>query len=185
MRFSLVIFALMFAVACSTRDTMEGKVPFQDSMEGMKSEAFGVLFYFSDSARVTARLSAGHLIEKEEGEEPKLSSVQYLNQGVEINFLNSDGRTTSKINSESGVYDKEKGLAELTGHVVMLNGKGEKLETEQLFWDEVRDSIYTTKFVRIETPERVIIGENGMRANTEFTAWTILESKGEMKIEDE
>ncbi|MDX2249728.1 MAG: LPS export ABC transporter periplasmic protein LptC [Bacteroidia bacterium] len=185
MRFYLLCSILFFLAACSSEDSLDGKVPFQDSIEGVKSEAFGVEYFFSDSARVTARLSAGHMIEKEEGEDPKKYVIQYLSDGVEINFLNSDGRTTSKINSKSGIYNKEKGLAELTGSVVLLNGKGEKLETEQLFWKEMQDSIYTPKFVRIETPERIIIGEHGMRANSEFTAWTILESRGELTIDDE
>ncbi|MEZ4772502.1 MAG: LPS export ABC transporter periplasmic protein LptC [Bacteroidia bacterium] len=185
MRLFLCAYIMCLLAACSSENSFEGKIPFQDSMEGMKSEAFGVEYYFSDSARVTARLSAGHLIEKEEGEDPHFYIVQYMDNGVEINFLNSDGLTTSKINSESGIYNKEQGMAELDGSVVLLNGKGEKLETEQLFWDERKDSIYTTKFVRIETPERIITGDHGMRANSEFTAWTILESRGELTIDDE
>lgn len=185
MRLFLCVYIGFMLSACESVDSLEGKIPFQDSIEGMKSEAFGVEFYFSDSARVTARLSAGHMIDKEEGEDPHFYIVQYMNNGVEINFLNSDGLTTSKINSESAIYNKEKGLAELTGSVVLLNGKGEKLETEQLFWEEHKDSIYTTKFVRIETPERIITGDHGMRANSEFTAWTILESRGELTIDDQ
>lgn len=172
-------------ISCESGESVPKKAPFYDSVDGAKSESFGVEYFFSDSARVTAQLFSAHVVEKEEGEEGKERTIHYLDGGVRINFLNSDGKTTSKITSQEGVYDRIDGLAELTGSVLLLNGKGEKLETEQLFWDEKKDSIYTPARVRIETPERIIFGEHGMRANSEFTAWTILESSGEVTIDDE
>ncbi|MCB0851771.1 MAG: LPS export ABC transporter periplasmic protein LptC, partial [Bacteroidetes bacterium] len=136
-------------------------------------------------ARVSAQLIAGHVVEKETGEENNKETIHFLDQGVEVYFLNAYGQTTSQISSQSGEYNRKAGLAELKGSVVLINQKGEKLETEQLFWDEKKDSVFTNKFVRIETPDRIITGQKGLRANTEFTAWTIIQSQGEVEVKDE
>ena len=163
----------------------EGKVLFENSEEGVQVESFGVEYLFSDSARVSAQLIAGHVVEKETGEESNKETIHFLDQGVEVYFLNAYGQTTSQISSQSGEYNRKAGLAELKGSVVLINQKGEKLETEQLFWDEKKDSVFTNKFVRIETPDRIITGQKGLRANTEFTAWTIIQSQGEVEVKDE
>ena len=179
-----VIFYFLF-LGGDEQEQEEGKVLFENSEEGVQVESFGVEYLFSDSARVSAQLIAGHVVEKETGEESNKETIHFLDQGVEVYFLNAYGQTTSQISSQSGEYNRKAGLAELKGSVVLINQKGEKLETEQLFWDEKKDSVFTNKFVRIETPDRIITGQKGLRANTEFTAWTIIQSQGEVEVKDE
>jgi LPS export ABC transporter protein LptC len=180
----IIVFAF-FIFRKEEDETTEEIVLFESNEEGVQVESFGVEYLFSDSARVSAQLIAGHVQEKETGEGAATQTIHYLDQGVEVYFLNAYGQTTSQITSESGEYNRKAGLAELKGSVVLINKKGEKLETEQLFWDEKKDSVFTNKFVRIETPDRVITGRKGLRANTEFTSWTIIQSQGEVEVKDE
>ena len=144
-------------VACGNpEDERAGLPPAVD--DGIRSEAFGLEYLFSDSASLRAKLSAAHQIERLEGEEEEKKEnkelIVYLDGGVKINFYNNSGVSHSNITSERGIYKKDKNLAELKGNVVLVNSKGEKLETEQLFWDEKKDQVYTRinmfGFIRME-----------------------------------
>jgi hypothetical protein len=55
---------------------------------------------------------------------------------------------------------------------VVSNYKNEKLETEELFWNERDGRIYSKKFVKVTTPSEIILGY-GFSSNMEFTEWEI------------
>ena len=148
-------------------------------------ESFGVEYLFSDSARVSARMRAAHVIEAEEGEDKKQEKVHYMNRGVEIEFLNTRGQAHSRIQADSGIFRLTQEIADLYGNVRLSNHQGERLETEALHWDKQKDSVFTDKFVRITTPDKVITGSRGLRANTEFTAYTIYGIQGEIEAPDD
>jgi len=42
--------------------------------------------------------------------------------------------------------------------VVVVNETNDKLETEQLFWDQEKDIIYTERFVKITNEDQTVIG---------------------------
>lgn len=155
-----IIFLLLIGlVACSNPEEDRAGLPATVD-DGIRSEAFGLEYLFSDSLSLRAKLSAAHQIERLEGEEEKKKEnkeiVIYLDGGVKIDFYNNFGTSHSKITSERGIYRKDKNLAELKGNVVLTNAKGEKLETEQLFWDEKKDQVYTDEYVRIYTDGKII-----------------------------
>ena len=151
----------------------------------MGVESFGVEYVYTDSAQLAAKLRAARVIEKIEKEGSQVQTIHYFSGGVEIEFFDPIGRPRSHMTSREGVLYREKRIAEMNGDVVLTNYKGERLETEQLFWDDQKDSIYTTKFIRIETPDKVITGSRGLRSNTSFTAYTIYGIRGEIEAEDE
>ncbi|MCI4666842.1 MAG: LPS export ABC transporter periplasmic protein LptC [Bacteroidia bacterium] len=152
--------------------------------DGVKSESFGVTYYFSDSARVTAELKAKHIIEKEY-KEPKVEVIHIIDQGLRLNFLNSRGKAHSFIEADSGRFYIKDRKGSLFGNVKMLNSKGESLETEVLHWNEKKDSIFTDQKVRIETSDKIIIGKRGFRSNKEFTNYIIYGIEGEIETEDD
>ncbi|MEM7655032.1 MAG: LPS export ABC transporter periplasmic protein LptC [Bacteroidota bacterium] len=187
----LILLLLVLLAGCETNEEEAEALPPGIDESDLGTESFGVEYYFSDSARVTAKMLAAHVTEKEEnvaGEVPeaneKTETVHYLDGGVELYFLNFAGRSHSTIKSDSARFQRERGIAKLTGSVVMTNYKGETMNTEELYWDQEKDSVFTDKFVRIETPDKVIIGNNGLRSNSDFTAYTIYGIQGEVETDD-
>jgi lipopolysaccharide export system protein LptC len=160
--------------ACSSADEDRASLP-QAPDDGIRSESFGVTYLFSDSARVTAKMEVGHLIEKEEKDEDKKNreNVMYMEDSLHISFLTPGGATTSEISASRGTYYKDQGLAVLEGNVEMTNVRGEQLQTEKLFWDEKKEEIYNHTFVRIETEREFLECDSGMVANTDFTRWRL------------
>jgi LPS export ABC transporter protein LptC len=179
----LCLLSIGWLLACSEPDVAEKTLETPAEAE-MGVESFGVEYVYTDSAKLAAKLHAAHVIEKTEGEGNQASTVHYFSGGVEIEFFDPIGRPRSHMTSKEGVLYREKRIAEMRGDVVLTNYKGERLETEQLFWDDQKDSIYTTKFIRIETPDKIITGSKGLRSNTSFTAYTIYGIRGEIEAED-
>jgi hypothetical protein len=66
--------------------------------------------------------------------------------------------------------------------VVLTTVKQEKLETEELIWDEKIAKIRTDKFVKVSQPGEVIYGF-GLEAEQDFSYWRILVPKGRIKVE--
>lgn len=202
MRILSILLILTTMIACGTEDSQPEAEDFLDTEKYEGVESFGVEYYFSDSARVSAQMFATRVIEREQPveekkeekvvspvkedkeKEVKTEMVHFLSQGVKLYFLNFRGIAHSTISSDSGVFRREKGIAQLIGEVEMTNHKNETMKTEELYWDKEKDSVYTDKFVRIETPDKVITGSRGLRANTDFTSYTIFGIRGEIETEE-
>ena len=55
--------------------------------------------------------------------------------------------------------------------------KHEKLKSEELKWSRFEKRVYTNKFVRIETPQEILLGE-GLTASQDFSTYKILKPRG-------
>lgn len=183
-KYLLGVTLILGCLACSEEEEAPPNLDFMENPTESGVESFGVVYYFSDSAKVTSRLYARHVIEKEEGEGKEQETIHYLKDSVHLHFLDSRGRSHSEIKAREGVFNREAGLAELKQDVYLSNRKGESLETEKLFWDKEKDSVYTDVRVRIQTPDKVIIGREGFRSNTDFTGYTIFGIEGELETEE-
>ena len=71
---------------------------------------------------------------------------------------------------------------EVKYNVEVVNVNGEKLNTEQLTWDEQKQKIVSNAFVKITTAEEIITG-NGLEANQDFTQYEIKEITGTIRLE--
>ncbi|MEM6805013.1 MAG: LPS export ABC transporter periplasmic protein LptC [Bacteroidota bacterium] len=129
--------------------------------------------------------------ENEEGKKQKLNSpvvpdklqiLQYMEDSIHIDFLDRFGNPHSFIESKSGIYNQDNEWAILIEDVILKNEKGERLETEQLFWDSDVDSVYTHTPVKITTPDKIITGSGGMRSTTSFDSYIIFGTYGEVDL---
>ncbi len=179
------LWTMLFLYACNSTPEQEEILPTDEDSENVLVESFGVTYFFSDSARLKAKLAAGHVIEKLDTTGGREEVVHHLSDNVKVDFFNDFGRPSSQLMSEKGKFRREKRIAELEGNVILSNVKGETLKTEQLFWDETGDSVYTDLPVRIETPEEIINGSNGFKSNTAFTNPVVFGVDGVMEIEEE
>ena len=68
-------------------------------------------------------------------------------------------------------------------NVRVVNRKGERLNTEQLFWDENKQKIYTNKFVTIKTAREILYG-NGLVSNEDFTQYKITDLRGTIEVDN-
>jgi LPS export ABC transporter protein LptC len=182
LRYAFPLLALL--AACGSEPERAGDFLLPEANDSIRSQALGVLFYFSDSARVRARMEAGRLQEKEVGDERNQVLRHYLDQGLKLYLLDGSGHAHTTITSREAVLDQAGGKAELIGEVVLVNDRGERMETEKLFWDKQRDSIYTRLPVKVITPDKTLFAERGMRASTRSSSYILFGIRGQVAADD-
>ena len=79
-------------------------------------------------------------------------------------------------------FYKERNLWELNNDVEALTEKGERLNTEQLFWDTKEHRIYSEKFVKITTQNQVITGV-GFESDEKLSKYEIKRPGGEIAVQ--
>lgn len=61
----------------------------------------------------------------------------------------------------------------LKGHVFIRNIKNETFSTEELFWDEKEQRVYSDKYIEIDQPEKLKLKGFGFESNMNMTQYRI------------
>ena len=78
----------------------------------------------------------------------------------------------------------KKGFGKLIGNVDIQNRKGERFNTELLYWNEATQKVYSDKFIRIQQPDKIITG-HGFDSNQQMTIYTIHNIEGIFYVDEE
>ena len=92
-------------------------------------------------------------------------------EGIEIEFFDKDGNTTTTMRADRGYFDRNANLYRGEGDVRVENlEKDQSLASEEVFWDPNAKKIYTEKFVTVREKETVFNG-TGMEADEGFNEY--------------
>jgi LPS export ABC transporter protein LptC len=142
-------------------------------------EGRNVTINYNDSGRLKAKIFAKQLI----GYKKDGNDIVRMPKGITGNFYNDEGKAESYLSAEKGISYQTQKITEVSQNVVVMNNKGEKLNTEKLIWDQKKQIIYTDKFVRITTKNEILTGE-GMESKQDFSDWVIKKPRGVISIQD-
>ena len=137
---------------------------------------------YSDSARVRAKLTSPKL-DRYAGIKPYME----LPKGMEIVFYDEHHKEQTKLTADYGIgFDSGNGMEHMEAkrNVVVINQKGDTLNTEHLIWNAITRKIFTDEFVKIKTKEETIWGD-GLVANQDFSDYEIKNVKGQIIAKDE
>lgn len=105
-------------------------------------------------------------------------------KGVYVEKFDSLFQIEANIKADTAYYyDKEK-LWKLVSNVSIQNIKGEKFDTDLLYWNEKTGKVYSDAYVRIEQPDRIITGY-GFDSNQQMTIYTIRNIQGVFYVEEQ
>ena len=131
---------------------------------------------YSDSAVVRLMIRAARMQEFEGGD------MEYP-EGFYVEFYGKEGEMTSKLEADQAFYNNDEDKWRAVGNVKLESiQKHQKLTTEELYWSEKDEQVYTDKFVIIETEEDVLHGE-GLTAAQDFSTYRILKPTGELGLD--
>lgn len=138
--------------------------------------ATGIRILYSDSAKVQVEITAREL-NRYETENPYIE----MPRGLVANFFDDSMNVKSKLTADYGIrYEREQKM-EAKKNVVVVNEKGETLNTEHLIWDERTEKLRSDVFVKITTKGEIIMG-TGFEANQDFSKYKIFNIKGTIPI---
>jgi len=172
-----LLLSIFFLLACENDLAEVQKLVSADDVqvETMK----GVEILFSDSAVVRVRLTGPVMLRHLDPSDIK----QEFTEGVEVDFFNNNRKVTGHLTANYGVRMENQAKAIVRDSVVWESVNGDRLETEELIWDERTQKVYTDKFVTITRPDEIIYGY-GFEADQDFTYSRIKAVEGTIKIED-
>ena len=114
-----------------------------------------------------------------EGENPYME----LPEGFLMVFYDTLMNETSRISANYAIQYESDQLIDARNDVVVENMEtNQRLNTEQLIWDQQNEIIYTEKFVKITTEEEVLYGD-GFESDERFTSWIIRNPTGTFYID--
>jgi LPS export ABC transporter protein LptC len=177
--FSGTLISVLLASACTDLSNEELRKRSRDTMQA-KETAEQVEITYTDSGLLKARLQAPLMIAVKQAKEPYME----MPKGLKGTFYGNDGAVESYLSSEYAISYNESKKVILRRNVEVLNVKGERLNTEELHWDQKSGRIYTDKFVQITTAGQIIMGD-GMTANQTFTEWEINRYRGTINLQND
>ena len=170
--------AVLFS-SCRKADKSEIE-KFREQTEDLSVErADNVNIRYTDSARLKAIIHTPELVRFPNKAEPYTE----MPKGLDAQFYNPNGEEDSRLSANYGISWETKKLIKLTDSVRVTNQKGERLESEELFWNQEKKTIYTNKFVRIYREYDTIRGA-GFESNETFTKYRILKPTGKVKMRE-
>ncbi|MBI5913799.1 MAG: LPS export ABC transporter periplasmic protein LptC [Bacteroidetes bacterium] len=172
------IFGLVLFSACENDMSEVNRLFSKD--ETQVETATGVEMLYSDSAILKLRIVSPKLVRHLDKKMP----FQEFPDGLTVEFftengLEVSGRLTAKYAER---YENDNKFI-VRDSVVWTGGAGERLETEELIWEEETDRVHTTKFVIVRRPDEIIYG-HGFESNQKFMQWKIRAIEGRIKAGD-
>ena len=172
--------AVMFVLfpACSGKEKkLAEAISENDTLPSMKS--LGVTTLISDSGITRYKIVAEEWLIFDKKNPPYWA----FEKGVYLEKFDTLFRIDASIKADTAYYHEKKKLWELKGHVQILSQRGDKFQTDLLFWDEKKEKVYSDKFIQIEQEDKVIRGY-GFESNQDLTEYEIKNTTGVFTIED-
>ena len=104
-------------------------------------------------------------------------------KGVYLEKFDSLFHIDASIKADTAYYYEKKKLWELRSNVHIRSQRGDKFDTDLLFWDEKQERVYSDKFIRIEQEDKIITGY-GFESNQQMTEYQIYNNTGIFTVED-
>jgi LPS export ABC transporter protein LptC len=182
LKFSLQIIPVLlaFGIVCSCGDLPEKQVQELEKEVYPISIGTNVELIYSEKAEVKIKIEAPLMEEYGEDE----GKYMEMTEGIKVVFYDSLRNIVSTLTSDYAIHKVSKNIMEAKKNVVVINDKGEVLNTESLIWYEDSAKIFSDEFVEISTADEIIRGE-GMVANQDFTDWRIFKTTGEINVKEE
>ena len=172
------IVVLFIFSSCSGKQKQLGKaITERDSLPMMKT--LGVTTLISDSGVTRYRIKTEEWLIFDK----KKPSYWAFEKGVYLEKFDSLLHVDASIKADTAYYYDKQKLWKLMGHVVVKNLQGNKFNTELLYWNQATEKVYSDKFIRIEQPDKVILG-HGFDSNQQMTIYTIHNIEGVFYMED-
>ena len=172
--------AVMFILfpACSGKDkNLAEAISKNDTLPSMSS--LGVTTLISDSGITRYKVIAEEWLIYDKKNPPYWA----FEKGVYLEKFDSLFHIDASIKADTAYYYEKKKLWELKGHVLILSQRGDKFQTDLLFWDERKEKIYSDKFIQIEQEDKILKGY-GFESNQALTEYEIKNTTGIFTVED-
>ncbi len=173
-----VVMLLLFSACSGNRKVLGEAITERDSLPVLDTK--GVMTLISDSGITRYRINTEEWLVFDR----KSPSYWAFERGIFMEKFDSVFNVEASVKADTAYYYDKQKLWKLMGNVDISNLRGERFETELLYWDQNKHTIYSDKFIRIEQPDRIIMG-HGFDSNEQMTIYTIRKPAGIFYVDDD
>ena len=153
----------------SCKDDAKSSVNFtydRETVPTMTTDSVNMLI--SDSGVIRYRLIAKTWDIFEQAKDPHW----FYPQGLYLEQFDSVFNVVVTVKADTAWNFTARKLWKLKGHVFVKNIVGETFSSDELFWNQQQQRIYSDKFVKIDRPDKGILqGKGGFEANQQMTEY--------------
>ena len=169
----MTVVMLFFIVACNNSDQSDKIAAVVDRSKLPKLHATDITTVISDSGITRYRISAAVWNVYDQASQPYWD----FPKGIHLEKFNLNLEVDANIHSQYARFNENEQLWELKGKVKAINIQGEVFETEQLFWNQREERIYSDSLIKITQVSHIIIG-TGFDSNQTMTRYQIRKVQG-------
>ncbi len=125
--------------------------------------AVDVTFIRSEKGVTKAELHTTEFVKNDNANPPYVDMLK----GLKVDFFNDSLKVESTLTARTARYYTKSGNIIVRDSVVVVNRRGEKLQTEELIYNQRLERFYTEKFIRITIDNQITYGE-GMGSQPGF-----------------
>lgn len=115
----------------------------------------------------------------------KPESIMKLKDGLKVNFFSEEGKVVSYLTALYGEINYTTGIMFVRDSVELYNiEKHQRLETEELIWNQKDSNIFTNKSVIVKTPGGILFGD-GIKTKQDFEFYEFIHPKGKIDFDKE
>ena len=174
----VMVMLLLFSSCSGRKKEMGAVITERDSLPVMDTK--GVTTLISDSGITRYRVNTAEWLIYDRKKPPYWA----FEKGVYMEQFDSIFNVEASIKADTAYYYDKERLWKLIGNVDIQNRKGERFNTELLYWNEATQKVYSDKFIRIQQPDRIITG-HGFDSNQQMTIYTIRNIEGIFYVDEE
>lgn len=174
----VMVMLVLFSSCSGRKKELGAAITERDSLPVMDTR--GVVTLVSDSGVIRYRVNA----EEWKVYDRKSPSYWSFEKGVYVEKFDSLFQVEASIKADTAYYYDKQKLWKLISNVHIQNLKGEKFDTELLFWDQNKQKVYSDKEVRIEQPDQIIYAV-GFESNEQLTKYTFFKTNGIFYIDED
>ncbi len=174
----LVVCFMAFMIALSSCKNDMSKLPPDANRDWENDRATDVTFIYSQKGKTKAQLKTKEFIKNDNAKPPYMDMLKH----VKVDFYNDSMRVESTLTARYARYYTKSENILVRDSVVVVNERGEKLETEELIWNQKLGKFYSEKFVKITSQGQVSYGD-GLEANQDFSWFRINNQRGTIPVD--
>ncbi|WP_455592357.1 LPS export ABC transporter periplasmic protein LptC [Bacteroides sp.] len=178
MAFGGIVMLLLFSSCDGKKKILGEAITERDSLPVMDTR--GVTTLISDSGITRYRINTEEWLMFDK----KQPSYWAFEKGIYLEQFDSVFHVEASIKADTAYYYDKERLWKLIGNVDIKNLKGERFNTELLYWNEATQKVYSDKFIRIEQPDKVITG-HGFDSNQQMTVYVINNIEGIFYVDED
>ncbi len=175
MKLLILLVSVLAFLACS-EGGMDLKA-LENTSDVVVQRAEDVEILYSDSAQLLVKIAGPVLLDYVDRFEPK---TEFPN-GVKVDFYDENEKVKSTLIANYGLRLTKEDKTIARDSVVLTTVDSERMETEELIWDEKTAKIYSNKFCVIHKEDEIIQGY-GFESNEDFSESKIRKVTGRIKI---